>query len=135
MRGYLLRLFGIFLVVGVGELLLPDGNIKKYAKVVLSILVFYVMLSPIGILPDFDIKTEYEQALLYDTFDEQVKAEYKKRIEESITEKSGYGCEVMLREDNTIERVISYGEISQDAKKYITSELGVLENDIEIRKD
>lgn len=135
MRGYLLRLFGIFFIVSVGELLLPDGNIKKYAKIVMSILIFNVLLSPIGVMPKFDINLEFEESSLSDTFDEQVRSEYIKNIQETIKRESGEECTVEINDDNTIKKVILYGEISESAKKYIRNELGVAENDIEIRKD
>ncbi len=135
MRGYLLRLFGIFFIVGVGELLLPDGNIKKYAKIVMSILIFNVLLSPVGVIPKFDINIDFEETMLSDTFDEQVRAEYIKNIQDTIKKESGAQCKVEINEDNTIKKVILYGEISENAKKYIGDELGVRENDIEIRKD
>ena len=135
MRGYLLRLFGIFFVISAGELLLPDSSLKKYAKVLMSILIFNVMLSPFGVLPDFDIKSEFEESRVEDNFEKEVKAEYQKRIEEHVKEKSGVDCRVELYEDNTIKKVFLSDEISAEVKKYITDELGVVENDIEIGKD
>ncbi len=132
MKGYLLKILGVFIMLAVAEVMLPGGNMKKYAKVLLSILVCHALLTPIGVLPEFDIEEEKEIAKIDDTFESEVLAEYKKRIEENIFENCAAEAEVILDTDGNIEKVILW---SDAAKSYVTEQLGVLESDIEIRKN
>lgn len=128
MKGYILKILGIFLILGISEIMLPEGSIKKYAKVILSILVCSTLLSDIGVLPRLEIDTEIESAKIEDTFENEVLKEYKKRIEENIFENSGERAEVILNGDGGIEKVTVFGG---EALKYVKNCLGVSENDIE----
>lgn len=135
MRAYLLKVFGIFLITGAGELLLPEGNIKKYAKVLLSVLVCHALLTPIGVIPDFEIEAITEDAMVHDTFESDVYEEYKKRIEENIFEKTGQRCTVILKDDGSIEKIITEDEPDIAVIMYFANELGVKKDDIEVGKN
>lgn len=135
MKDYLLRLFAIFIIVGAGEIMLPESSIKKYAKVLMSILVFHTLLSPVGVLPEFNISAETEKVKLEDNFEEKVMAEYKKRIEESIISNGADECSVILKSDLTIEKITLKAREREKVINYIVNELGVLESDIEIRQN
>jgi len=135
MKAYLLKVFGIFIVAGAGELMLPDGNIKKYAKVLLSILICHALLSPTGIMPEFEIDSITENTEVSDTFESEVYGEYKKRIEENILEKTGRKCEVILNDRGEIEKIIAESEPEIGFVAYLVNELGVGKDDIEVRKN
>lgn len=115
--------------------MLPESSIKKYAKVLMSILVFHTLLSPVGVLPEFNISAETEKAKLEDNFEEKVMEEYKKRIEESIISNGADECSVILKSDLTIEKITLKAREREKVINYIVNELGVLESDIEIRQN
>ena len=129
MRGYLLKICGVFIVSSVCNVILPDGNVKKYAKVLMSIIVCITLLSPgdvsLGKI-SYDSK-EYEVA---DNFENQLTAEYKNRIENTISEKCGCECEVVLDEERNIKKIILKGECSEEGREYIVTKLCVDEENI-----
>lgn len=79
------------------ESLLPNGNNKKYVKVVIGIYIMFITLNPIFDLLNYDFKTnelfnlEYEE--VYSSIDSEIKDVYIVGIEENIKEeikKLGY---------------------------------------------
>lgn len=134
MKAYLLKIFGVFIIAGTGEILLPEGNIKKYAKVLLSLLICHALLSPAGVIPDFSVASSVNETNITDTFKDDVMAEYRRKIEENIFEETGDRCRVFLDSEGQIEKITAE-KISGSGMLYITGELGVEENDIEIGKN
>lgn len=74
------------------EMLIPEGNNKKYVKVIVGIYIMFVMLNPILELLNYDFdydfsnifNFEYEEA--YSSLDSEIKDVYIIGIEESIKE-------------------------------------------------
>ena len=124
-RNYILSAAAMFVAAKAGELLLPDGNMKKYASVCVS-LILCISLK----LPEVSEKVNCE-----DTFQKDVFDEYKKRIESNIFEKCGVLAEVSVGENGVIERIALPFGTSADAVNYIISELGVEKDDIKIAEN
>lgn len=82
------------------ECLIPEGNNKKYIKVVIGIYIMYISLSPILNLFNYDFKLEnifeieaYEET--YSSIDNELKDVYILGIEENIKEElKNFGYEV-----------------------------------------
>lgn len=132
MKEYLIKILGVFLISGAIEVMLPEGNIKKYAKIIMCIMVCSLILSPAGVLPEFDIKEEYSAAEIDDNFEEQVINEYEKRIEKHIFEKTGAEAVAEVSEDGDIKKITLYGD---KALGYVKNELGVSDENIELREN
>lgn len=130
MRGYLLKIIGAVILYSLGESFLPEGNMKKYSCVVLSLLVTLSFLSPLEISTDF--KDEIFEAVTpdtEDTFGEEVRVEYEKRIENMILENTGEEADVKTNENFEITSVYT----TQPAAEYIINNLGVDKNAVKTR--
>ena len=132
MKEYLIKILGVFLISGAMEVMLPEGNIKKYAKIIMCIMVCSLILSPAGVLLEFDIKEEYSAAEIDDNFEEQVINEYEKRIEKHIFEKTGAEALAEVSESGDIKKITLYGD---KALGYVKNELGVSDENIELREN
>lgn len=126
MRGYLLKICGVFIISAVCEIVLPDGNIKKYSKVLMSIVVCITLLSPFE-FGKLDLSVQQHDIISEDTFEESIYDEYKIRLETMISEKCSEDCEVFLDDDKKITKILAEGEISEEGKQFITEKLGLSE--------
>ena len=133
MREYILKIIGAVILYSAGEMLLPEGNIKKYACVVMSLLVCLAFISPVGISDDFmgEIFTVTE-AEVEDTFEGDVRSEYDKRIENIIYENTGEEAHVRTGENYEI---VSVTVQSESAALYVINSLGVERSAIQIGKN
>ena len=124
MRIYMLRICGVFIISSVCNMILPDGNIKKYARILMSIIVCITLLSPCDI--SFDKisynKSDFEVA---EDFENQVTEEYKRRIENMIYEKYHIESDVVLNEKREIIKIILKGEYSEEGVNFIVTQMGV----------
>ena len=133
MRAYILKIVGAVIMYSAGETLLPDGNIKKYATVALSLLVCLAFISPLEISQDFknEIFTA-AQTEIDDTYESSIRAEYEKRIENMIYERTGGFAEVETGDNYEIISVT----VSDDAAAlYVINSLGVERGVVQIRKN
>lgn len=70
------------------EIILPEGNNKKYAKVIIGIYILYVIVSPVLELfdgkVDFEFFSDYKTQETYTNVDNKIKDIYILGIEENI---------------------------------------------------
>lgn len=131
-RKYILSAMAMFIAVKAGEILLPDGNMKKYASLCISLVLCASLARPFFSETNFNLPQISDSVTFEDTFKYDVFDEYKKRIEANIFDKYEVSADVSLRDDGSIESIVLSREPSEDALKYIVNELGVEENDIKI---
>lgn len=132
MREYILKTVGAVILYAMGEMLLPEGNIKKYSCVVLSLLVALEFLSPVGISDDFKAEIfENTDVSVTDTFTGDVRAEYERRLEDMIYENTGVNARVITDGEFGIVSVTLPAGSGDDAIIYITEKLGVHRSDIQ----
>jgi len=128
MRGYLLRICGIFLISAVAEMIMPDTNVKKYSKILLSILVCITLLSPV--FPKAERIKTGDDVKIKNTLQEEITKEYKNRVEKMISDKCKTQCKVILLEERQIEKVIIYGKCTDEGKSFLNNEMGVKDENI-----
>lgn len=133
MRAYIVKIIGAVILYCAGEMLLPEGNVKKYACVVLSLMVCLAFISPLEISEDFkdEIFTS-SKTQIDDTFGDEVRAEYEKRIENIIYENTGGSAEVETGDNFEITSVTVSDEA---AALYAINNLGVERSVIQIGKN
>ena len=111
------------------EMLLPNGNSKKYIKTILGLYVMFAIISPViecfgkntysfnNVLNEFKVKTEYKafsENSISDT-NSSIEPIYKKKIEEDVKEKlkaKGYDVTITALSVNLVNGE-NYGEINQ----------------------
>lgn len=124
------------------ELLLPNGNNKKYVKVVSGIYIMFVILNPILEMIKYDINFENmfnfgETQQVTQTMSQDIKDIYVVGIKESIKqdiEKLGYNVEILeiLLDSNyeNIEKIELKVELKEDKVKAVEKvEIGKDETD------
>ena len=124
------------------ELLLPNGNNKKYVKVVSGIYIMFVILNPILEMLKYDINFENmfnfgETQQVTQTMSQDIKDIYVVGIKESIKqdiEKLGYNVEILeiLLDSNyeNIEKIELKVELKEDKVKAVEKvEIGKDETD------
>jgi len=141
LKEYVTGMVAAALLGAVFNMLLPEGSIKKYASCFIGLAVIAVMLLPLQKLmgseinfPAFEAETQADTQEVYVTMLEQ---EFCKQAEENIMQKSGgrVRAEVYatVSDKTEVDRVILYGEPDSGTMFYITNELGVSRNRVEIR--
>lgn len=132
MRELLLKLMGLSLLSFFGNMLLPEGNMKKYASLLLSFVVCACFISSLGGGLDAKLSAlpESLETASSDTFHEEVMAEYKKRAEAEIEKHCGAKAEIETDENYNITHVKFYS--TPRGTSFLTDELEVSENEIEI---
>lgn len=126
------------------ELLLPNGNNKKYVKVVSGIYIMFVILNPILEMLKYDINFENmfnfgETQQVTQTMSQDIKDIYVVGIKESIKqdiEKLGYNVETLeiLLDSNyeNIEKIELKVELKEDKVKAVEKvEIGKDETDLD----
>ena len=126
------------------ELLLPNGNNKKYVKVVSGIYIMFVILNPILEMLKYDINFENmfnfgETQQVTQTMSQDIKDIYVVRIKESIKqdiEKLGYNVETLeiLLDSNyeNIEKIELKVELKEDKVKAVEKvEIGKDKTDLD----
>ncbi len=122
MRGYILTLCASALFVSLSSLILPEGNIKKYASLVSSVMISLSIVAPLkNLFAESDILSfesiEYED-MQYEEAEEiyknAIKEEYKKTLEERL---SVYGRSyVYLNDDLSISLIEIYSDFPLEDK-------------------
>lgn len=126
------------------ELLLPNGNNKKYVKVVSGIYIMFVILNPILEMLKYDINFENmfnfgETQQVTQTMSQDIKDIYVVGIKESIKqdiEKLGYNVEILeiLLDSNyeNIEKIELKVELKEDKVKAVEKvEIGKDKTDLD----
>lgn len=141
LREYIVNILTVSLLAAVFDILLPEGNIKKYANAIIGLSVAAVIVMPIAGVLSGDIKVPWQEISSIEYEEEYMtvlEEEFCDRTEKLIEEKSGgrVRAEVIatVSEDTRIEKVTLYGNPDSATMFYITDELGVNRNVVEIRK-
>ena len=127
MKSYILTLLCAAITVSVSSMIIPDGSIRKYAKLVCSVMISLTVAIPFRMIKldfekfyfletgDFSINREKAESI----YRENLKDEIKKRVEDEL---SGLGRVYVTVEDelyiNMIE-IYANNEIGDDKKKEI----------------
>ena len=57
-RNWILQIAGIIVMGALCDMIMPEGEIKKYVKMVVGVIMVFAVMKPIGNLSDADIKIE-----------------------------------------------------------------------------
>ena len=140
-KSYVISILTVSLLAAVFDILLPEGNMKKYSSGFIGLIVSLVMVMPLsGVL---NTKITIPEISESQSIDEN---EYKKMLEEEFCQKTAQLIEeksardikaevkASLSDDTKIDKVIIYGEPDSSTMFYITEQLGVRREDVEIRR-
>ena len=123
------------------QLLLPEGNIKKFASLAAGFMIISTMISPIKF--DFDISSVLNTDISYEEKEEaiyraEVLKKHKENLRNIIQSKLRYGGKVFVETDNdgniTSVTLRCKGDESA-AVMYITETLGVKRERIKVYDD
>ena len=122
----------VILTAFLGENLLPEGNMKKYAACLLSVIICMSMVSALSgsihiDVPDIPAGFGTE---ISDTFMDDVLAEYKKKAETEIEKNCGAKAEITVDRNGVITHILFLNK--PFGTSYLTEQMGVSENEIEI---
>ncbi len=131
MRGYILTLCASALFVTLSSFILPEGNIKKYALLVSSVMISLSIVSPLkNFFTEREVLSldgiEYEEMKRDDAekiYENAIKDQYKKSLEERF---SLYGrCYVYLNDDLSVSLIEIYREspLPKEAEEKIREEI------------
>ncbi len=159
-RDWIIRIAGIIVLGALCDLVMPGGEMKKYVKLVVGLILAFTVVEPIVNFSGEEIKVDIPQSAhmkaieLQKSFDELQQKEvitlYRRNLAEKIREKikkeSGFDsevdiavCEKTNAEFGNIEFVsvvLSGAEGAKKTdtvKKIIREEFGVREEDIEVK--
>lgn len=135
MKEYLVHVMGVVILVCIGEMFLPEGNLKKYSGVIFGLLLCAAMLSPLSAELDIELFPQIQSEEAADTFESEVQSEYTARLEGMIEEKSGVRARITLAENFSLLGVELFGTPSGEGMNFIINELGVSRDEIEIREN
>ncbi len=138
MRGYILRVLSVSLFTSLCNFFLPDGKVRRFAAPVLGLAVTASILLPavslFGDTPDADALLPVAESVLEgDIYTRSVEEAYKERIGAEIKARGGTVEEIELGENFSISRIVLTGKVPASAMLYITAELEVPRNHVEIR--
>lgn len=137
------------IVVTILEMILPNGNSKKYIKTIIGIYVLYVIISPgIKLITGSDMKIDYSKYEKYFNTEEvsskiegiTVEDTYKQEIEKQMKsdiESMGYSVENITLDFNLEEGIIKNVTlaVTKEAKKEVKeTDINISVNKVEIGK-
>jgi len=137
------------IVVTILEMILPNGNSKKYIKTIIGIYVLYVIISPgIKLITGSDMKIDYSKYEKYFNTEEvsskiegiTVEDTYKQEIEKQMKsdiESMGYSVENISLDFNLEEGIIKNVTlaVTKEAKKEVKeTDINISVNKVEIGK-
>ena len=98
MKDYIMSILKASLLISVMNILIPDGEMKKYSKIALHILIALLIIMPLTAMKDLSFELP-EKPLVESgqtAYLEGIKKEYIKRIESEL---EGYGRVYVLVDD------------------------------------
>lgn len=130
MREYVIKILAASFAACIAEMLLPEKSMKKFAMSIIGVgIVAVIALPALNLLKtdlNFDDIFPEEEVFSYEsTYNEEIAAEYKNRIEKSIEEKGEVTAEVTLNENMEIESVKLTGNVDSKVLYYVNVDLGV----------
>ena len=137
-RECILSFLGIALFAGVFEILLPDGNIKKYSSVLIGFVISASFVSLFGLMDDItleDINTEafisFENVSIEQ--DDKIQKEYIANIKKIIEQNGGTATDVEIDDEMRPVKIVFNEPVSESLKNFLTQEMGVSEDVIVVR--
>ena len=131
MKEILIKLLALTLLSYTGEMLLPEGNMKKYSNLLLSVVLCASLISSLGGSRDIDtfLIGENNASDASGKFYENVMAEYKKRAETEIEKRCGAKAQIETDENYNITHV-KFLSLPENTD-FLINDLEVSENEIE----
>lgn len=123
MKAYIITLLASAVLVTVSSLILPEGNIKKYAHLVSSVVISLAIIAPMKSVFDISSVFDFEDMSSYEMtreeaekiYSDNLKDELEKAIEESL---SSYGrVYVKLSENHKVKSIEIYREEALDEEE------------------
>lgn len=134
MKTYILSLGAVAVMAALLDLILPEGEFKKYVRLVLGMLVIAVAIAPLGALrgetptlPDWEMFTLDEEAAQLQ-MEQSVLEAHRANMEALIRARAGANSRVFVEvsEDGTVSRVTVRGASREsDIAAYLEQEIGV----------
>ena len=124
-KSWTMVIAGTIVIGAICEMLMPDGNIKKYVRIVLGLLLVFAMIEPIGDFSEkdlFSVEMKQQKNVMlssdYDIEDRQrtdiirvYKRNLEKKMEEGLPSKyEGYKIEIKTEVET--EKEDSFGNIT-----------------------
>lgn len=139
-KNYITSLGSVAVLCALCELLLPSGDIKKYARLAAGLLVIATAISPFS--RGFDLNRLSADIQMQTVSAAETEAEFKARIlmkhkeniEKLIAQRAGEGYKIQadVNNDGAVVSVSFDKEPPPGAVRYITGELGVKEENIKV---
>ena len=130
MKEILIKLLSLTLLSYAGEMLLPEGNMKKYSNLLLSIVLCAALISSFsGTGYNSSLITEITADEVSEKYYGDVMAEYKKRAEAEIEKRCGAKATVETDENYNITHVKFFS--APDNTDFLKNDLGVSDSEIE----
>lgn len=145
MREYMTNLGTVLMMVAVAEILIPEGNTKKFASLAMGFMVITAVVFPLDsvlTMPEFDAQSFVEEEKSAESIRAQYHAEGLKRQAESlasgINEKIKHSSKVSVQmaNDGTLAGVtINLKGDESEAVSYIVNTLGLSRERIKLNYD
>ncbi len=131
-----MRILGMALLSALANLLLPAGNMRRFAAPVIGLGITAAILLPAvslfsgtrdALLPAIEMAADdvtYQNAVL---------DAYREKIEKSIMEKGDVTAHVTVGENYEIEKIVLSGSPDGNVMLFIQKDLGVARHAVEIR--
>ncbi|MBQ7976943.1 MAG: stage III sporulation protein AF [Clostridia bacterium] len=131
-KNLILSLIGTVFLCTLSELIMPEGNMKKYFRLVIGFIVMCVLISPFGSIDQIDTyKFEFDGGMSESELKAGSEAYmmqlHKENIARRIKEIAGENCEafVQVHSDGSVISITIRGEnVSADAINKIKTETG-----------
>ena len=134
------------IIVTILEMILPNGNSKKYIKTIIGVYILYVMISPVlRLVNKGDLKVDYSKYEKYFgkdnimissntyTVEDRYNIELERQLKSDI-QGMGYNVKKVSAELDLDKGVVEYVKVTVDKDKPKESGISVSINKVEVRK-
>ena len=134
------------IIVTILEMILPNGNSKKYIKTIIGVYILYVMISPVlRFVNKGDLKVDYSKYEKYFgkdnimvssntyTVEDRYNIELERQLKSDI-QGMGYNVKKVSAELDLDKGVVEYVKVTVDKDKPKESGISVSINKVEVRK-
>ena len=134
------------IIVTILEMILPNGNSKKYIKTIIGVYILYVMISPVlRLVNKGDLKVDYSKYEKYFgkdnimvssntyTVEDRYNSELERQLKSDI-QGMGYNVKKVSAELDLDKGVVEYVKVTVDKDKPKESGISVSINKVEVRK-
>ncbi len=134
------------IIVTILEMILPNGNSKKYIKTIIGVYILYVMISPVlRLVNKGDLKVDYSKYEKYFgkdnimvssntyTVEDRYNIELERQLKSDI-QGMGYNVKKVSAELDLDKGVVEYVKVTVDKDKPKESGISVSINKVEVRR-